>query len=92
VHRDSVRRHGALRANVTVKRSAGGRAVDQLDRANLDEAMTVQRVEPAPQIGLQLAACRERGHRSARGSHQMSLVPFISLQGSNAGNSWPVAQ
>jgi hypothetical protein len=45
VHRDRVGWHSALRAQVTVKRVAGRRAVDQLDSANLDDAMTVERVE-----------------------------------------------
>jgi hypothetical protein len=38
-------RHGALRAQVAVKRAAGRRAVDQFDGANLDDAVAVQRIK-----------------------------------------------
>ena len=38
--------HVTFRAQITVKRLAGRRAVDQLNRPNLDDAVAVQRIEP----------------------------------------------
>jgi hypothetical protein len=45
VHRDRVGWHVALGVEIAVKRAAGRRVVDQLDGANLDDAMTAQSVE-----------------------------------------------
>ncbi len=45
VHRERLRRHAALRIEISVERLAGGDAVDQLDAADLDQPMAVQRIE-----------------------------------------------
>jgi hypothetical protein len=58
-------------------------------------------VEPAPQIGLQVALASEGGHWDARirdemdligGRHQMSFRSLISLHGANSGISTRVEQ
>jgi hypothetical protein len=45
MHRERVGWHGALRAQVSVKRVAGYGAVNKLNRTNLDDTMAVERVK-----------------------------------------------
>ena len=45
VNREGLRRHAAFRIEVSVERVAGRDAIDQLDTADLDQAMAIQRVE-----------------------------------------------
>src|SRR5881227_3708166 len=45
VHRKGLGRHVALGIDVTVEGRAGGNAVEQLDAADLDQPMTLVRIE-----------------------------------------------
>jgi hypothetical protein len=70
VHREGVGWHVTFRAQITVKPLTGRRAVDQLNRSNLDDAVAVQRVEPG---------CLGIDHDFTRGKvsqkvHQKTLV------------------